>query len=75
MKTLAQCRPGMRVKVLKLHCSGALKRRIMDMGVLKGTEIQICREAPLKDPLEIKVRGYDLTLRRVDAETIEVEES
>ena len=59
--------------MVKLHGEGALKRRIMDMGITKGVEIRVRKVAPLGDPLELTVRGYELTLRKADAETIEVE--
>ena len=72
MKTLKDAKVGETVTVVKLHGEGALKRRIMDMGVTKGTEIYIRKVAPLGDPLETTVRGYALSLRRADAELIEV---
>jgi ferrous iron transport protein A len=61
------------VTVVKLHGEGAVKRRIMDMGVTKGTEIYIRKVAPLGDPIEVTVRGYELSLRKADAEMIEVQ--
>ena len=61
------------VKVVKLHGEGAVKRRIMDMGITKGTEVFIRKVAPLGDPVEITVRGYELSLRKEDAQTIEVQ--
>lgn len=73
MKTLRQAEIGETVKVVKLHGEGAVKRRIMDMGVTKGVEIYIRKVAPLGDPVEITVRGYELSLRKADAEMIEVE--
>ena len=73
MKTLKELRPGQRAKVIKLHGEGALRRRIMDMGITKGVEVRICKVAPLGDPLEITVRGYELSLRKADAEMIEIE--
>ena len=73
MKTLRQVEIGETVKVVKLHGEGAVKRRIMDMGVTKGVEIYIRKVAPLGDPVEITVRGYELSLRKADAEMIEVE--
>ncbi len=73
MKTLKQVKVGETVKVVKLHGEGALKRRIMDMGITKGVEIYVRKVAPLGDPIEIKVRGYELSLRKNDAELIEVE--
>ena len=72
MKTLREAKVGETVTVVKLHGEGALKRRIMDMGVTKGTEIYIRKVAPLGDPLETTVRGYELSIRRADAELIEV---
>ena len=73
MKTLRDVKVGETVKVVKLHGEGAVKRRIMDMGITKGVEIRVRKVAPLGDPLELTVRGYELTLRKADAETIEVE--
>ena len=73
MKTLKQAKVGETVKVVKLHGEGALKRRIMDMGITKGVETYVRKVAPLGDPIEIKVRGYELSLRKNDAELIEVE--
>lgn len=64
---------GQKVKVVKLHTQGAFKRRIMDMGITKGTEVFIRKVAPFGDPLQINVRGYELSLRKCDAATIEVE--
>ena len=72
MKTLKDARVGETVTVVRLHGEGALKRRIMDMGVTKGTEIYIRKVAPLGDPLETTVRGYELSIRKADAELIEV---
>ncbi len=72
MKTLRDAKVGETVTVVKLHGEGALKRRIMDMGVTKGTEIYVRKVAPLGDPLETTVRGYELSIRRADAELIEV---
>ena len=72
MKTLRDAKVGETVTVVKLHGEGALKRRIMDMGVTKGTEIYIRKVAPLGDPLETTVRGYELSIRRADAELIDV---
>ncbi len=71
--TLKDAKIGQRVKVLKLNGEGALKRRIMDMGITKNTEIYVRKVAPLGDPFELTVRGYELTLRKADAEMIEVE--
>ena len=73
MKTLRQVKIGDRVKVVKLHGEGAVKRRIMDMGITKGVEGYIRKVAPLGDPVEVTVRGYELSLRKADAEMIEVE--
>ena len=73
MKTLREAKVGTTVKVVKLHGEGAVKRRIMDMGITKGVEIRVRKVAPLGDPLELTVRGYELTLRKADAEIIEVE--
>ena len=73
MKTLRDIKVGGVCRVVKLHGEGALKRRIMDMGITKGVEIRVRKVAPLGDPLELTVRGYELTLRKADAEIIEVE--
>ena len=73
MKTLKQAKVGETVKVVKLHGEGAVKRRIMDMGITKGTDVHIRKVAPLGDPIEVTVRGYELSLRKADAEMIEVE--
>ncbi|HCI59483.1 FeoA family protein [Ruminococcus sp.] len=73
MKTLRQARIGDTVRVVKLHGEGAVKRRIMDMGITKGVEVHIRKVAPLGDPIEITVRGYELSIRKADAEMIEVE--
>ena len=73
MKTLKTAKVGETLKVLKLHGEGPVKRRIMDMGITKGVEIKVRKVAPLGDPIEITVRGYELSLRKEDAETIEVE--
>ncbi len=73
MKTLRQINVGDTVKVVKLHGEGAVKRRIMDMGLTKGIEVHIRKAAPLGDPIEITVRGYELSIRKADAEMIEVE--
>ncbi len=72
MKTLKDVKVGETVTVVKLHGEGALKRRIMDMGVTRGTEIYVRKVAPLGDPVETTVRGYELSIRRADAELIEV---
>lgn len=73
MKTLRQAKIGETVTVVKLHGEGAIKRRIMDMGITKGVTIDIRKVAPLGDPIEVTVRGYELSLRKADAEMIEVE--
>ena len=73
MKTLRDVRIGDTVKVVKLHGEGAVKRRIMAMGLTKGVDVSVRKVAPLGDPIEITVRGYELSLRKADAETIEVE--
>lgn len=73
MKTLKQAKIGDTVRVVKLHGEGAVKRRIMDMGLTKGVEVHIRKAAPLGDPIEITVRGYELSLRKADAEMIEIE--
>lgn len=73
MKTLKEAKVGDTVKIVKLHGEGPVKRRIMDMGLTKGVEVYIRKIAPLGDPLEINVRGYELSLRKADAEMIEVE--
>ncbi len=72
MRTLRQARVGDTVKVVRLHGEGAVKRRIMDMGITKGVEVRIRKVAPLGDPIEVTVRGYELSLRKADAEMIEV---
>lgn len=73
MKTLKEAKIGDTVRVLRLHGEGAVKRRIMDMGVTKGVEILIRKVAPLGDPIEVTVRGYELSIRKADAEMIELE--
>ena len=73
MKTLKQILCGENVKVTRLHGEGPVKRRIMDMGITKGVEIYVRKVAPLGDPIEIMVRGYELSLRKADADMIEVE--
>lgn len=73
MRTLKQAAIGDTVKVVKLHGEGAVKRRIMDMGITRGAEVHIRKVAPLGDPIEVTVRGYELSLRKADAEMIEVE--
>lgn len=73
MNTLKQAKIGETVKVVKLHGEGALKRRIMDMGITKGVDVYIRKVAPLGDPVEVTVRGYELSIRKTEAENIEVE--
>ncbi|MGN0174028.1 MAG: ferrous iron transport protein A [Acutalibacteraceae bacterium] len=73
MKTLKEANVGDTVKVIKLHGEGAVKRRIMDMGLTKGVEVHIRKVAPLGDPVEVTVRGYELSIRKADAQMIEVE--
>mgnify|MGYP004698151939 CR=1 FL=1 len=73
MKTLRDVEIGSTAKVKKLHGEGAIKRRIMDMGITKGTEVTVRKVAPLGDPMEVTVRGYELSLRKADTEMIEVE--
>jgi len=74
MKTLRMSVPGETVKVVKLHGTGAIKRRIMDMGITKGQEIYVKKVAPLGDPVEFTVRGYELSLRKEDADLVEIED-
>ena len=71
--TLKEAKTGQTVKVVKLNGEGAVKRRIMDMGITKGVEIYVRKVAPLGDPVEITVRGYELSVRKADAEMVEVE--
>ena len=73
MKTLREMKVGETATVVKLHGEGAVKRRIMDMGITKGVQIHVRKVAPLGDPIEITVRGYELSLRKADADSIEVE--
>ena len=73
MKTLRDVKVGETAKVVKLHGEGAVKRRIMDMGITRGVEVYVRKLAPLGDPIEIKVRDYELSLRKADADMIEVE--
>lgn len=73
MKTLRSARVGDTVRVVKLHGEGAVKRCIMDMGITKGVEVHIRKVAPLGDPVEVTVRGYELSIRKADAEMIEIE--
>ena len=73
MATLKDVKLGTSCKVVKLHGEGAVKRRIMDMGITKGVEVYVRKVAPLGDPIEVTVRGYELSIRKADAEMVEVE--
>ena len=73
MKTLKSAKVGETVTVVKLHGEGAIKRRIMEMGITKGTQVYIRKVAPLGDPIEVTVRSYELSLRKADAEMVEVQ--
>ena len=73
MKTLKQAKVGDTVTVVKLHGEGAVKRRIMDMGITKGVPVYVRKVAPLGDPVEVNVRGYELSIRKADAEMIEIQ--
>ncbi len=73
MKTLRSVKVGDTARVVKLHGEGAVKRRIMDMGLTKGVDVRIRKVAPLGDPIEVTVRGYELSIRKADADMIEVE--
>ena len=73
MKTLKDVKPGQTVTIVKLHGEGAVKRRIMDMGITKGVQVYVRKVAPLGDPVEVNVRGYELSIRKNDAEMIEVQ--
>ena len=73
MNTLREVQVGETAKVVKLHGEGAVKRRIMDMGITRGTSLKVRKVAPLGDPIEITVRGYELSIRKADTEMIEVE--
>ncbi len=73
MNTLKQAKIGDTVTVVKLHGEGAVKRRLMDMGITRGTAVHIRKVAPLGDPIEVTVRGYELSLRKADAEMIEIQ--
>ena len=73
MKTLKEVRVGQTVTVKRLHGEGPVKRRIMDMGITKGTEVYVRKVAPLGDPMELNLRGYELSVRKADAEMIEIE--
>ena len=72
MNTLRNVKVGHTVTVVKLHGEGAVKRRIMDMGLTKGTEVYVRKVAPLGDPIEVTVRGYELSIRKADADMIEI---
>ena len=73
METLRNVKCGQSVKLVKLHGEGAVKRRIMDMGITKGTDVYVRKVAPFGDPVEVTVRGYELSLRKEDAEMIEIQ--
>ena len=73
MKTLKQAKVGDTVTVVKLHGEGAVKRRIMDMGITKGVTVYVRKVAPLGDPVEVNIRGYELSIRKADAEMIEIQ--
>ncbi len=73
MNTLRNAAIGSTVRVVKLHGEGAVKRRIMDMGITKGVEVYVRKVAPLGDPIEVTVRGYELSVRKMDADMIEIE--
>lgn len=73
MKTLKEIKIGHTARVVKVHGEGAIRRRIMDMGITRGVEVYVRKMAPLGDPMEVFVRGYELSLRKADAEMVEVE--
>lgn len=73
MKTLREIPIGSTVKVVKIHGEGAVRRRIMDMGLTKGVDVTVRKVAPLGDPIQLNVRGYELSIRKADAEMVEVE--
>ena len=73
MRTLGEIKVGQTVRVVKVHGEGAIRRRIMDMGITRGVEVYVRKMAPLGDPMEVFVRGYELSLRKADAEMVEVE--
>ena len=75
MKTLKDIKVGKKAKVVKIHGEGAIKRRIMDMGLTKGVEVYVRKVAPFGDPMEINLRGYELSIRKADAEMVEVQDS
>ncbi len=72
MRTLSQVRPGQEVRILRLHGHGAVKRRLMEMGLTRDAGVFVRKVAPLGDPIQVSLRGYELTLRRQDAESVEV---
>ena len=74
MRTLKEVKVGQSCRVVKIHGEGALKRRIMDMGITKGVQITVRKVAPLGDPMELHLRGYELSLRKADAEMVEIAE-
>ncbi len=73
MKTLKEAKPGESVSVVKVHGAGALRRRLLDMGITKGSRIDVLKTAPLGDPIEVTIRGYELSLRKSEGEMVEVE--
>ncbi len=73
MRTLGEIKVGQTVRVVKVHGEGAIRRRIMDMGITRGVEVYVRKMAPLGDPMEVFVRGYELSLRKADASMVEVE--
>lgn len=73
MKTLKEAQPGESVSVVKVHGTGALRRRLLDMGITKGSRIDVLKMAPLGDPIEVTIRGYELSLRKSEGEMVEVE--
>ena len=75
MNTLKTVKVGQKVKVVKLHGEGAIRRRIMDMGITRGTVVKVRKVAPLGDPFELTVRGYELSIRKADAQMVEIEET
>jgi ferrous iron transport protein A len=75
MKTLKGALPGQKVRVVKLHGQGPIRRRLMDMGLIRGTAVEVRKVAPLGDPIEVRLRGYELSLRKADVDIIEIEEA
>ncbi len=73
MKTLNEMKPGEVAMVKRVHGEGSLRRRILDMGIIRGTQLEMVKKAPLGDPIEIKLKGYDLSLRQTEAALVEVE--